>query len=626
LKKHLFVIGQDQETAEKMNFNRITLAFADDNEKSFLIKYYHDSLTQFRVSFLLVIFLYAIFGYLDILVAGEYMPLFHLIRYGIVIPLLSFVFLFSFSRHFIKIWQELLFVCFIVSGAGITIMTLKFPENYAYYAGLMLIFSAGYFFIRLRFFQATLAGWLTLILFNAGSILFSEMNHMMLIANNFFFISANLIGMFAAYNIEFYARRDFFLNKQLDRRNAEIEEANKNLESKVAERTTELVQAKEDAEKSDRLKSAFLANMSHEIRTPMNGILGFAELLKEPKLTGDEQQEFISIIEKSGVRMLNIINDLIDIAKVEAGEMKVSISRTNINEQVDYIYDLFSAEVESKGMHLSSIKSFENKEAFIATDTEKIYAILTNLVKNAIKYSSEGSIQFGYILNPDREPAELEFFVKDTGPGIPKNRQEDIFNRFVQGDIDDRQALQGAGLGLSITKAYVEILGGEIRVESEEGKGSQFYFTIPYIKESGLERTDNEAFHENTEENQVQKLIVLIAEDDKASERLLTKTIEKICQKIILVRTGVEAIKAIHNNPDINLVLMDIKMPGMDGYEATRQIRRFNKDVIIIAQTAYGLSGDREKAIEAGCNDYISKPVTRILLLELIKSYFGSKP
>jgi signal transduction histidine kinase len=606
----------------RMNINRITLAFSDENEQKFLIKYLQNSIVQFRVSFVLVTFLYAIFGYLDTIVAKEYVHLFHIIRYGIVVPLLSVVFLFSYSRHFIKIWQELLVICFIVAGTGITIMTLKTPQNYAYYAGIMLIFSAGYFFIRLRFFLATVAGWITLLFFNIGAIFFSDISTLMIITNNFFFISANLIGMFAAYNIEFYARRDFLLNQQLDVRNAEIAEANKNLESKVNERTIELVLAKEHAEQSDKLKSAFLANMSHEIRTPMNGILGFAELLKEPKLTGDEQQEYIGIIEKSGARMLNIINDLIDIAKVEAGQMNILISETDINEQLLYIYNLFKPEVENKGMKLSFTIGLSAKNALINTDQEKIYAILINLVKNAIKYSTRGSIEFGYSLKNANTQGELEFFVKDTGIGISKDKQKVIFNRFVQADIDDRQALQGAGLGLSIAKAYVEILGGKIWVDSEEGKGSVFYFSIPYIPGTIQEDKNDGIVSKDILDENVKDLKILVAEDEDTSYKLINMYLNKMCRAIIHAKTGLQAIEACKNNPDIDLILMDIKMPEMNGYEATEQIRQFNNEVVIIAQTAYSLSGDREKAIEAGCNEYISKPISRAFLYEIINSYF----
>jgi signal transduction histidine kinase len=238
------------------------------------------------------------------------------------------------------------------------------------------------------------------------------------------------------------------------------------------------------AEESDRLKSAFLANMSHEIRTPMNGILGFAELLSQPGLTGETQQNYIRIIEKSGTRMLNIINDIVNISKIEAGLMKVNWQESNINEQIEYIYTFFKPEVEGKGMQISFRNSLPSKESVISTDREKLYAILKNLVKNAIKYSKIGSIEFGYSLRRAHDnlsiSLELEFFVKDTGIGIPKDRQDAIFERFIQADITDKNAYQGAGLGLSISKAYVEMLGGKIWVESEPEVGSCFYFTLPY--------------------------------------------------------------------------------------------------------------------------------------------------
>jgi len=253
----------------------------------------------------------------------------------------------------------------------------------------------------------------------------------------------------------------------------------------------ELVKAKVKAEESDRLKSAFLANMSHEIRTPMNGILGFAELLKEPGLTGEQQQEYIRIIEKSGVRMLNIINDIIDISKIESGEMKVTISETNINEQTEYIYNFFKPETDQKGLHLFLKNALPAKEAIIQTDREKVYAILINLVKNAIKFTRKGSIEFGYTLKPAKYKAggigepdqslELEFFVKDTGTGIRRDQMEFIFDRFIQGNNSQNSIYKGAGLGLSISKAFVKMLGGVIWVESEEGKGTAFYFTIPYL-------------------------------------------------------------------------------------------------------------------------------------------------
>ena len=241
----------------------------------------------------------------------------------------------------------------------------------------------------------------------------------------------------------------------------------------------DLIRAKEKAEESDRLKSAFLANVSHEIRTPMNGILGFAELLKEPSLSGTEKEKYLKIIEKSGKRMLNIINDIVDISKIEAGLMELKESELNINEAIEHTCDFFKPEVKAKGLKLSFSTPLPAKSATIVTDSEMLYAVLTNLVKNAIKYTEKGVVELGYKIVQTHGRASVQFYIKDTGIGIPEDRQEAIFKRFVQADIEDKMARQGAGLGLAISKAYIEMLGGKIWVESKEGGGSVFYFTLP---------------------------------------------------------------------------------------------------------------------------------------------------
>jgi len=405
----------------------------------------------------------------------------------------------------------------------------------------------------------------------------------------------------------------FNINGEIISLHGTIQDITEKKESEI-----ELIKAKERAEESDRLKSAFLANMSHEIRTPMNGILGFAGLLKEPGLNGEDQQEYIRIIEKSGARMLNIINDIVDISKIESGLMEISRKETNINEQMEYVYTFFKPETESKELQLLLKKKLSIEEAIITTDREKIYAILTNLVKNAIKYTNKGLIEFGC----DKKGDKLEFFVKDTGIGIANNRQEAIFERFIQADISDIQALQGAGLGLSISKAYVELLEGRMWLESQEGKGSTFYFTIPHASVLEEKTVIGDTSSEKDIESQTKKIKILIVEDDEVSHSLLTLMLQKVNCEVLHAITGVEAVDASRKNPDIDLVLMDIRMPKMDGNEATRQIRQFNKDVIIVAQTAYAFSGDKEKAIEAGCNDYITKPIKRKALIDLVESYF----
>ena len=381
----------------------------------------------------------------------------------------------------------------------------------------------------------------------------------------------------------------------------------------------ELIKAKEKAEENDRLKSAFLANMSHEIRTPMNGILGFAGVLKTLKLTDERQQEFIDIIEKSGNRMLNIINDIISISKIDSRQIEISIAETNINDQVEYIYHFFKLEAQQKKLHISYKNGLSSDCALILADKEKIYAVLTNLVKNAIKFTKTGSIELGY----DLKDRFLEFYVKDTGPGIRDEEKEIIFERFRQGSESSTMNYEGSGsgsgLGLAISKAYVEMLGGKIWVETKIGYGSIVRFTIPYL----IEVKKNDPFHAVYEEEikLSKKLNIMVVDDDETSRMLFNIIIMPFAGNYFQVNNGFEAVKVCQHNPAINMVLMDINMPGMNGYEAVRQIREFNKEVVIIAQTAYALPEDREKAIKAGCNNYITKPIDRVTLVGLINQY-----
>lgn len=379
----------------------------------------------------------------------------------------------------------------------------------------------------------------------------------------------------------------------------------------------ELKSSKEKAEESDRLKSAFLSNMSHEIRTPMNGILGFAELLKEPTLTVEEQQDFIKTIGISGERMLSTINSIVDISKIEAGMVALDIKETNINDKLLFTHKFFKPEVESKGLKLLFNYSLPTNEAIIKTDNEKVYAILTNLVKNAIKFTHKGSIEFGY----EKKGEYLEFYVKDTGLGIAENQKGLIFERFRQGSESHYRGFDGSGLGLSICKSYVEMLGGRIWAESEEGLGSTFYFTIPYIPVPEEIATVRDVVSDELKNARIKKLKILIVEDDEISYSLLTRIVQKISKEVLHAVNGAEAVQACQDNPDLDLILMDIRMPVMSGFEATQQIRLFNKDVIIIAQTAFGFSSDNEKALEAGCNDYIAKPIDKTILNELIKKH-----
>ncbi len=379
----------------------------------------------------------------------------------------------------------------------------------------------------------------------------------------------------------------------------------------------ELINAKEKAEESDRLKTAFLKNMSHEIRTPMNSILGFTYLLDEPELTGEQLNEYVDIIRLSGDRMLNTVNNLMDISLIESEQTTISISKTNVNKQIEKLYNFYKPEVESKGIQLHYYNSLPDDESIIETDEIKFIAILTNLINNAIKFTLEGIIEFGY----KKKDGCLLFFVKDTGIGIPKNRQEAIFDRFVQADIEDEMVFEGAGLGLSISKAFIEMLGGRIWVESDEGKGSRFYFTISYDSKIGLKQPEFDESSEKIIENQIGGMKVLIAEDEETTDAYLSIVVKNISREILHAKTGIEALELCRKNQDIDFILMDVKMPLMNGYEATKQIREFNKDIIIIAHSAYSNANERFRAMNAGCNDYISKPVKKDSLIEILKKH-----
>jgi len=636
----------------RLVLHRISLRFLDKNiEEKFRESYFKKSLFNVRVSISIVGILYVLFGFLDYSTSFQFYKAFLIIRFFIVFPLLLGTFLLSFTKLFIKIWQRLLSICFVVGGLGIVYMLLINPLNIVYYGGLFLIFTAGYFFIKLRFFKAVISGITILMFYNIGAFVFGPLygtEYPNLVSTNAFFLSANIISMIALYHIESLERFDFYQKLLLANKQDEIVAINQGLEAQVIERTKllhertkllhernkaltkevdrrneiekNLIIAKEKAEESDRLKTAFLHNISHEIRTPMSGIFGFTELLLDSNLSGEEQEEYIEYIRRSGERMLNTVNDLVDISRIESNLVDIHLGDVNIHELSQNLYLSFRAKAERKGLKLSLNKQLTEYEAIIKSDKEKITSILSKLLDNAIKFSSEGVIEFGYTLIEDYESPELHFFVKDLGMGISSDQIVNIFDRFVQAEIADRYAYEGSGLGLSISKSYVEILGGRMWVESKLGVGSQFYFAIPYV-------VDNTFIEETptiptVNEKVTGNLKILIAEDEEAADRYFSIALRSVNNKLFHAKTGIEAIKICRENSDINLILMDINMPEMDGFTATREIRKFNKDIIIIAQTAYVLKSDREKAFDAGCNDYLTKPVKKKDLFKIIGSYF----
>ena len=367
----------------------------------------------------------------------------------------------------------------------------------------------------------------------------------------------------------------------------------------------ELVNAKNRAEESNRLKSAFLANMSHEIRTPLNAIVGFSGILASPE-EEEEKQEYVSIIENNNTLLLQLISDILDLSKIEAGTLDFNYSNVEINDLMSDLENSCQLKLKSDKVKLEFIAPEQPCCAHI--EKNRLSQLIINLVTNAIKFTTEGSIRFGY----KRQNNELYFYVADTGCGIPKDKQDSIFGRFVKLN----SFAQGTGLGLSICRTLVDNMGGKIGVESEEGKGSTFWFTLPYKEASNIiEKAPKKEIQTIAIEKD--KLIILVAEDNESNYKLF-ESILKYDYHLIHAWDGQEAVNLFKEyNPQI--VLMDINMPVMDGYEATKEIRKYSAKVPIIAITAFAFASDEQRVMESGFDGYMPKPINANLLKAQLK-------
>lgn len=367
----------------------------------------------------------------------------------------------------------------------------------------------------------------------------------------------------------------------------------------------ELKAAKEKAEESDKLKSAFLANMSHEIRTPMNAILGFATLIRNRILSEEKRRDYIDLINSNCRQLLNIITDIIDISKIEAGQISIFNKNFSLNKLMNELFLNYKNQVDllKKPIRFILNNGLKNEDSAIFTDKVRLEQILANLLSNALKFTDKGTIEFGYNIDGKKD---IIFFVKDTGIGMSESEAKVIFDRFRQVSSSYNKIYGGTGLGLSISKGLVEKLGGRIWVESEQNKGSNFYFSMPY-KPGILIEKPTEIDYSKTYNWEGKKL--LIAEDEDANYNLLATILDPTKAKLIWVTSGKDAIEKCKIDQSIDLVLMDMKMPDMNGFESTRQIKIIRNKLPIIAQTAYAMSTDEENCLSAGCDDYISKPL-----------------
>ncbi|MGC9374653.1 MAG: tetratricopeptide repeat protein [Bacteroidales bacterium] len=395
------------------------------------------------------------------------------------------------------------------------------------------------------------------------------------------------------------------------------------VDRKIAEE--KLKKAKERAERSDQLKSAFLANMSHEIRTPMNAIHGFLSLLSDDDVSTNQKKEIIELARSSSNDLINIINDIIDISKIEANELTIEKALYYVNDILQEIYDYYIKDLNylhKNKVQLKLEKDESNVEDKIAlyTDKSRFKQVMNNLISNAIKFTDEGEIVFGYQQITSGGRKLLKFFVKDTGIGIPEESQEYIFNRLSKLDDKRKKTYKGTGLGLAISKKLIQMLGGKIGVHSKINEGSEFYFTLPY---KVLDSKETNLLHvpKNKVEVDWRNKVILVVEDTPSNYLLIENYLKSTKVQIFWAKSGKEAIDIFKETEHFDLVLMDIQLPGINGYEVTKLIKAYNQTVPVIAQTAYALSGEKEHSLKEGCDDYIAKPFKKETLIEVLSKH-----
>ena len=382
----------------------------------------------------------------------------------------------------------------------------------------------------------------------------------------------------------------------------------------------ELIASKIKAEESDKLKSAFLMNLSHEIRTPMNAIVGFSDLLLDEKITEEEKQEFVRIVQHNSRSLLSIVDDLIEMSKIDSDLIKPNYSTVNLNNLLKASFESASFSNKNANVVVKLQEPNEKVQRNIITDAVKLNQIVINLLNNALKFTDEGFVILDYEVDDAKKL--IIFHVKDSGIGMPDDFKDKIFKRFNKINAKNISANEGLGLGLAISKSYVEMLGGTISVETKEGLGSTFTVTIP-LKYAEKDSVDEEKVHQIVNYNLGNNEVLLVAEDDNINFKLIEKLLKIFNFNVIRAKDGLEAVEICKTNSEIDLVFMDIKMPNLDGYGAFEKIREFNQTLPIIAQTSYSFPEEVEKIKQLGFNDFISKPLDKERLYELVKKYFN---
>jgi signal transduction histidine kinase/ActR/RegA family two-component response regulator len=622
-----FIMPAASVRPEEMPFNPVTLSFQGDLEKAFLDVYYLNSLKVVRLALLAGILVYGLFGILDIQLIPEMRSQLWLIRYALVCPAILVSLLLSFTPLFRRYFQPALMVTMIIAGAGIIAMIsiIPPPVNYFYYAGLILVLIWGYAFTRVRFIWATAGGWIIVALYEIVAVGISDTPFPILLNNNFFFISANLVGMFSCYSIEYYTRRDFFLAYLLEREQQKIESANEELERIVQERTSQLVEINKDlrleieerkkaeekkAELEGKLQQAqrleamgtLAGGIAHDFNNILMGIQGYASLMLLDIDTTHPHFEKLKSTEQYVKRGAELTRQLLGFSR--GG--KYEVSPTNLNELVDKSAQLFGR--TKKEISIST--NFQADPWIAEVDKGQIEQVLLNLYVNAWQAMPAGGNLYLETHNVFLDEADtkpyglrsgryLKITVTDTGVGMDEKTKERIFEPF----FTTKGMGRGTGLGLASAYGIVKSHNGIINVASKKGQGTTFNIYLPASDRGAVkERIVKETLMRGKE-------TILLVDDEDITINSATEMLQWLGYSVLVAKGGREAIDKLQTHLDsIDLIILDMVMPGMGGRETYERLRVIRPDVKILLASGYSISGDTVRIMEEGCAGFIQKP------------------